>query len=124
MQSPKSLLDLVVQPESQLQDEMDDIKTAVRQQLQKELIAFFNTLLLSFMSVTDRYGIKCYLLKSCSNATCYLSLKMLFVNSECRLEKVKIMLLGMQFQQRFGFVNLRTINLLFGKLPLLVQKSL
>ncbi|KAJ6664400.1 hypothetical protein lerEdw1_007057 [Lerista edwardsae] len=52
--SPKSLLDLVVQPESQLQDEMDDIKTAVRQQLQKELIAFFNTLLLSFMSVTDR----------------------------------------------------------------------
>ncbi|XP_066479673.1 rotatin [Tiliqua scincoides] len=52
--SPKSLLDLVVQPESQLHDEMDDLKTAVRQQLQKELIAFFNTLLLSFMSVTDR----------------------------------------------------------------------
>ncbi|XP_053106081.1 rotatin isoform X3 [Hemicordylus capensis] len=53
-QNPKSLLDLVVQPESQAQDEMDDIKTAVRQQLQKELIAFFNTLLLNFMSVTDR----------------------------------------------------------------------
>ncbi|XP_061450623.1 rotatin isoform X2 [Rhineura floridana] len=53
-QNPKSLLDLIVQPESQQQDEIDDLKIAVRQQLQKELIAFFNTLLLSFMSVTDR----------------------------------------------------------------------
>ncbi|XP_033010709.1 rotatin [Lacerta agilis] len=52
--NPKSLLDLVVQPESQQQDEIDDLKTAVRQQLQKELIAFLNTLLLSFMSATDR----------------------------------------------------------------------
>ncbi|KAM6453844.1 rotatin isoform 1-T1 [Liasis olivaceus] len=52
--NPKSLLDLVVQPESQAQDEADDRKTAVRQQLQKELIAFFNTLLLRFMSLTDR----------------------------------------------------------------------
>ncbi|XP_007425386.2 rotatin, partial [Python bivittatus] len=52
--NPKSLLDLVVQPESQAQDEVDDLKTAVRQQLQKELIAFFNTLLLRFMSLTDR----------------------------------------------------------------------
>ncbi|KAF7245226.1 Rotatin [Varanus komodoensis] len=52
--NPKSLLDLVVQPESQAQDEVDDLRIAVRQQLQKELIAFFNTLLLSFMSVSDR----------------------------------------------------------------------
>ncbi|KAL8182370.1 UNVERIFIED_CONTAM: hypothetical protein K2H54_055043, partial [Gekko kuhli] len=52
--NPESLLDLVVQPESQAQDEMDDTKSAVRRQLQKELITFFNTLLLSFMSVTDR----------------------------------------------------------------------
>ncbi|XP_077208985.1 rotatin isoform X2 [Paroedura picta] len=52
--NPESLLDLVVQPESQTQAEIDDAKTAVRRQLQKELITFFNTLLLSFMSVTDR----------------------------------------------------------------------
>ncbi|XP_070603560.1 rotatin isoform X2 [Erythrolamprus reginae] len=52
--NPKSLLDLVVQPESPAQDEADELKTAVRQQLQKELIAFFNTLLLSFLFVTDR----------------------------------------------------------------------
>ncbi|XP_013919712.1 PREDICTED: rotatin [Thamnophis sirtalis] len=52
--NPKSLLDLVVPPESPVQDEADELKTAVRQQLQKELIAFFNTLLLRFMSVTDR----------------------------------------------------------------------
>uniref|UniRef100_A0A8C5S8A8 Rotatin N-terminal domain-containing protein n=1 Tax=Laticauda laticaudata TaxID=8630 RepID=A0A8C5S8A8_LATLA len=52
--NPKSLLDLVVPPESPAQDEADELKTAVRQQLQKELIAFFNTLLLRFMSVTDR----------------------------------------------------------------------
>ncbi|XP_054840962.1 rotatin [Eublepharis macularius] len=50
----ESLLNLVVQPESQSQDEMGDTKTAVRRQLQKELITFFNTLLLSFMSVSDR----------------------------------------------------------------------
>uniref|UniRef100_A0A6J0TVC1 Rotatin n=1 Tax=Pogona vitticeps TaxID=103695 RepID=A0A6J0TVC1_9SAUR len=50
----KSLLDLIVQPESQAQEEIDDLKTAVRQQLQKELIAFFNILLVSFMSITDR----------------------------------------------------------------------
>ncbi|XP_060630977.2 rotatin isoform X2 [Anolis sagrei] len=50
----KSLLDLVVQPESQAQEETDDLKIPVRQQLQKELIAFFNTLLVSLMSVTHR----------------------------------------------------------------------
>ncbi|XP_060100048.1 rotatin isoform X2 [Heteronotia binoei] len=52
--NPESLLALIVQPESQPQDEMDDTKTTVRRQLQKELITFFNTLLLSFMSATDR----------------------------------------------------------------------
>ncbi|KAH0617847.1 hypothetical protein JD844_016491 [Phrynosoma platyrhinos] len=56
--NPKSLLDLVVQPESQAQDETDDLKIPVKQQLQKELIAFFNTLLVSFMSVTDRKDIE------------------------------------------------------------------
>ncbi|KAJ7338639.1 hypothetical protein JRQ81_012541, partial [Phrynocephalus forsythii] len=54
----KSLLDLVVQPASQAQEETDDLKTAVRQQLQKELMAFFNTLLVSFMSITDRKDIE------------------------------------------------------------------
>ncbi|XP_045646211.1 rotatin isoform X2 [Ursus americanus] len=52
--SPNPLLDLLVLTESQAREETDDIRTAVRQQLQKELIAFFNTLLLSFMAVTDR----------------------------------------------------------------------
>ncbi|XP_042319434.1 rotatin isoform X2 [Sceloporus undulatus] len=54
----KSLLDLVVQPESQIQDETDDLKIPVKQQLQKELIAFFNTLLVSFMTVTERKDIE------------------------------------------------------------------
>ncbi|XP_077666613.1 rotatin isoform X4 [Eretmochelys imbricata] len=53
-----SLLDLLVQSESQVQDETDDIQTAVRQQLQKELIGLFNTLLLCFTSVTDRKGLE------------------------------------------------------------------
>uniref|UniRef100_A0A8C0KTA6 Rotatin n=1 Tax=Canis lupus dingo TaxID=286419 RepID=A0A8C0KTA6_CANLU len=52
--SPNPLLDLLVLTESQAREETDDIQTAVRQQLQKELIALFNTLLLSFMAVTDR----------------------------------------------------------------------
>ncbi|KFO38424.1 rotatin isoform X3 [Fukomys damarensis] len=52
--NPNPLLDLLVLTESQAQEETDDIRTAVRQQLQKELIAFFNTLLLSFTAVTDR----------------------------------------------------------------------
>uniref|UniRef100_A0A8D0GZZ4 Uncharacterized protein n=1 Tax=Sphenodon punctatus TaxID=8508 RepID=A0A8D0GZZ4_SPHPU len=53
-----SLLDLLVQPESQVQDETDDIKTAVRQQLQKELIGLFNVLLLYFMSATGRQDLE------------------------------------------------------------------
>ncbi|XP_046304608.1 rotatin isoform X3 [Marmota monax] len=52
--SPNPLLDLLVLTETQAREEIDDIRTAVRQQLQKELIALFNTLLLSFMAVTDR----------------------------------------------------------------------
>uniref|UniRef100_A0A2K5DUT7 Rotatin n=1 Tax=Aotus nancymaae TaxID=37293 RepID=A0A2K5DUT7_AOTNA len=48
------LLDLLVLTESQAREETDDIRTAVRQQLQKELIALFDTLLLNFMEVTDR----------------------------------------------------------------------
>ncbi|XP_039107872.1 rotatin isoform X2 [Hyaena hyaena] len=53
-QSPNPLLDLLVLTESQAREETDDIQTAVRQQLQKELIALFSTLLLSFVAVTDR----------------------------------------------------------------------
>nr|XP_027791155.1 rotatin [Marmota flaviventris] len=52
--SPNPLLDLLVLTETQAREEIDDIRTAIRQQLQKELIALFNTLLLSFMAVTDR----------------------------------------------------------------------
>ncbi|PNJ64436.1 RTTN isoform 19, partial [Pongo abelii] len=52
--SANPLLDLLVLTESQEREETDDIRTAVRQQLQKELIALFDTLLLNFMEVTDR----------------------------------------------------------------------
>ncbi|XP_032943684.1 rotatin [Rhinolophus ferrumequinum] len=52
--SPNPLLDLLVLTEPQAREETDDIRTAVRQQLQKELIALFSTLLLSFTAVTDR----------------------------------------------------------------------
>ncbi|NWW85567.1 RTTN protein, partial [Rhynochetos jubatus] len=55
---PKSLLDLLVRPESQVQDEIDEIQTAVRQQLDKELIRLFNTLLFCSVSVTDREGME------------------------------------------------------------------
>nr|XP_025964499.1 rotatin isoform X2 [Dromaius novaehollandiae] len=55
---PKSLLDLLVRPESQVQDAIDEIQTAVRQQLDKELIRLFNTLLFCSMSVTDREGLE------------------------------------------------------------------
>lgn len=46
-----------MRPESQVRDEIDEIQTAVRQQLDKELIRLFNTLLFCSMSVTDRYSI-------------------------------------------------------------------
>ncbi|XP_058532859.1 rotatin isoform X1 [Ochotona princeps] len=52
--SSNPLLELLVLTESQAREEAEDVRTAVRQQLQKELIAFFSTLLLGFMSVTDR----------------------------------------------------------------------
>ncbi|XP_063087539.1 rotatin isoform X2 [Cavia porcellus] len=52
--NPNPLLDLLVLTESQTPEETDDIRTAVRQQLQKELISLFNTLLLCFKAVTDR----------------------------------------------------------------------
>ncbi|KAM6087056.1 rotatin [Chlamydotis macqueenii] len=55
---PKSLLGLLVRPESQVQDEIDEVQTAVRQQLDKELIRLFNTLLFCSMSVTDREGLE------------------------------------------------------------------
>ncbi|XP_031444883.1 rotatin isoform X1 [Phasianus colchicus] len=53
-----SLLDLLVRSESQVRDETDEIQTAVRQQLDKELIHLFNTLLFCSMSVTDREGLE------------------------------------------------------------------
>lgn len=54
---PKSLLGLLVRPESQVRDEIDEMQTAVRQQLDKELIHLFNTLLFCSMSLTDRYSV-------------------------------------------------------------------
>ncbi|KAJ8779413.1 hypothetical protein J1605_012628 [Eschrichtius robustus] len=53
-ESPNPLLELLVLTESQAREEADDIRTAVRQQLQKELVALFNTLLLSSVALTDR----------------------------------------------------------------------
>ncbi|XP_074843618.1 rotatin isoform X2 [Carettochelys insculpta] len=58
LENSGSLLDLLVRPESHVQDETDDIQTAFRQQLQKELIVLFNMLLLCFTSVTDRNGLE------------------------------------------------------------------
>ncbi|XP_005065445.2 rotatin isoform X1 [Mesocricetus auratus] len=52
--NPSPLLDLLVLTESQAREETDHVRTAVRQQLQKELIALLNSLLLVFMTVTDR----------------------------------------------------------------------
>ncbi|XP_027738679.1 rotatin isoform X2 [Empidonax traillii] len=55
---PKSLLGLLVRPESQVRDEIDETQTAVRQRLDKELIRLFNTLLVCSMSVADREGLE------------------------------------------------------------------
>ncbi|NWX99551.1 RTTN protein, partial [Nothoprocta ornata] len=55
---PNSLLDLLVRPESQVQDAVDEVQAAVRQQLDKALIHLFNTLLLCSMSVTDREALE------------------------------------------------------------------
>ncbi|KAM6283410.1 rotatin isoform 2-T2 [Porphyrio hochstetteri] len=51
---PKSLLDLLVRPESQVRDGIDETQSAVRQHLDKELLRLCNTLLVCSMSVTDR----------------------------------------------------------------------
>uniref|UniRef100_A0A8C3R2T8 Rotatin n=1 Tax=Cyanoderma ruficeps TaxID=181631 RepID=A0A8C3R2T8_9PASS len=55
---PKSLTGLLVRPESQGQDEMDETQAAVRQRLDKELISLFNTLLVCSMAVTDRESLE------------------------------------------------------------------
>ncbi|XP_065484434.1 rotatin isoform X1 [Caloenas nicobarica] len=55
---PQSLLGLLVRAESQVRDEVDEIQTAVSQQLDKELIHLFNTLLFCSVSVTDREGLE------------------------------------------------------------------
>ncbi|KAM4907492.1 rotatin [Sylvia borin] len=55
---PKSLMGLLVRPESQGQDEMDETQAAVRQRLDKELIRLFNMLLVCSMAVTDREGLE------------------------------------------------------------------
>ncbi|NXB78861.1 RTTN protein, partial [Donacobius atricapilla] len=55
---PKSLMGLLVRPESHVQDEMDETQAAVRQRLDKELIRLFNTLLVCSMPVTDREGLE------------------------------------------------------------------
>ncbi|PKU47494.1 rotatin isoform x3 [Limosa lapponica baueri] len=54
----KSLLDLLVRSESKVRDEIDEIQTAVRQQLDKELLRLFNMLLFCSVSVTDREGLE------------------------------------------------------------------
>ncbi|KAM4689397.1 rotatin [Discoglossus pictus] len=58
-QSPSPLLDLIVQKEYPAKNDLDDTQAAVRQHLQKELMVFFNTLMLCLTSVTDR---KCLVL--------------------------------------------------------------
>ncbi|NXG47902.1 RTTN protein, partial [Psilopogon haemacephalus] len=55
---PKSLLGLLLRPESQARDEADEMLSAVRQQLDKELIHLFNTLLVCSMAVNDREGLE------------------------------------------------------------------
>ncbi|XP_072907804.1 rotatin [Hemitrygon akajei] len=53
-QESSSLLNLLVQTESPAQGEMDEVDSLVRQKLQKELTGFFNAILRSLTSVTDR----------------------------------------------------------------------
>ncbi|XP_045152011.1 rotatin [Echinops telfairi] len=53
-QGPNPLLDLLVPAESPSREDSDDVRAAVRQQLQKELVTLFNTLLLLSSAVTDR----------------------------------------------------------------------
>ncbi|XP_075350409.1 rotatin [Mycteria americana] len=58
LKNPKSLLGLLVRPESKVRDEIDEMETAVRQQLDRELICLFNTLLFCSVSLTDREGLE------------------------------------------------------------------
>ncbi|XP_059501989.1 rotatin isoform X2 [Stegostoma tigrinum] len=58
-QENSPLMNLLLQTGSPAQGEMDEIQTLVRQKLQKELIGFFNSILRSLTSVTNR---KCLLL--------------------------------------------------------------
>ncbi|KAM4704998.1 rotatin [Rhinophrynus dorsalis] len=53
-QNPSPLLELMVQKEYPAKKVLDDSQAAVRQHLQKELMMFFNTLMLCLTSVTDR----------------------------------------------------------------------
>nr|KAF6472387.1 rotatin [Molossus molossus] len=52
--SPNPLLDLLVLTESQAREEADDARTAVRQQLQKALMALLRAVLLGCAAATDR----------------------------------------------------------------------
>ncbi|XP_078396167.1 rotatin isoform X2 [Cetorhinus maximus] len=58
-QETNPLMNLLVQTESPMQGEMDEVQTLVKQKLQKELTGFFNIILRSLTSVTNR---KCLLL--------------------------------------------------------------
>ncbi|XP_067888445.1 rotatin isoform X3 [Heterodontus francisci] len=58
-QETNPLMNLLVQSESPVQGEMDEVQTLVKQKLQKELTGFFNAILRSLTSVTNR---KCLLL--------------------------------------------------------------
>eukprot|EP00079_Xenopus_tropicalis_P012567 XP_002939666.2 PREDICTED: rotatin [Xenopus tropicalis] len=58
-QSPSPLFELMEQKEYPAKKDLDDTRAAVRQHLQKELMMFFNTLMLCLTSVTDR---KCLVL--------------------------------------------------------------
>ncbi|XP_027708246.1 rotatin isoform X2 [Vombatus ursinus] len=56
--NPNPLLELLGQSETQEQEEAADTQTTVRQRLRKELMTFFNNLLLIFMGVTDRKSLE------------------------------------------------------------------
>ncbi|XP_006892807.1 PREDICTED: rotatin [Elephantulus edwardii] len=53
-QGPNPLLDLLVPMEAEAREAVDDVRAAVRQQLQKELIGLFSTSLLRFPAAADR----------------------------------------------------------------------
>ncbi|XP_072460223.1 rotatin isoform X2 [Notamacropus eugenii] len=56
--NPNPLLELLGQSETQEQEEAADTQTTVKQRLRKELMTFFNNLLLIFMGVTDRKSLE------------------------------------------------------------------